>query len=198
MKESWPEGAAWAQELARRLQDRVATYEKASAAALRRKNAAHMLAEVVKGLEVVPGITPAMLMPFKDLQIFVADLERGRRHPWSAPISVGGTNQESVAETELRIWTIIVAMVLIDAGFARKKAYQKIEAAAASTGREMPWRTIQRWLLECERGSDPRLDMVRQRFDQFWVQLECRHGGLAHRCPESGGGNCADIKDLPS
>jgi hypothetical protein len=187
---SWPDAEEWRAALTERLRARASVYEEEPDPLLRRNKAIAFVAEISTFLKAMPGIKDSDLYPLKDLFIFSQDLDHGRSHPWSHPVSVGGTNYESAAKTEVRIWVVLTALVLIEAGYRPKAADQKVSQLLNASGREVGWRTIQRWRLAHEKGDDPRLGKVQDRYDQFWANLDCPHGSKMKACQASGGDRC--------
>jgi hypothetical protein len=186
----WGDADAWRKALVERMRRRAEIYELEPDPLLRRNKAIAMVGDISAFLKDLPGVQNSDLFPLKDLMIFSEDLDHGRSHPWAQPVNVGGTNYESVAQTEIRQWVILTSLTLIESGYGAKEADQKITALLAASGREVAWRTVQRWRLAFKRGDDPRLARVQQRYDEFWNNLGCAHGALQRACPASGGGRC--------
>lgn len=188
--------ADWAEFLVERLRARASEYATILDPSLKRNRSIAMVAEIVGFLKAVPGIRDSDLYPLKDLFIFSEDLDHGRSHPWAKPVSVGGTNFESVAKTEIRIWAVIACLALIEADWKPKAAVVRVAQHLRESGRPYNWRTVQKWYLACIQETDPRLARARQRHDETWRAMPCRHGGTQWNCPSAAGAHCADFPEL--
>jgi hypothetical protein len=93
----WPDPTDWVRRLNQEVSERWAIYEQDPDVLSKRKQAGMMLGQVVLYLRELPPFKNDTLMPLKDLLIFLSDLDRGRDHPWSAPVNFGGTNVTTTA-----------------------------------------------------------------------------------------------------
>ena len=89
----WPDPTEWVNHLHGVLSERYAIYEQENDLLLRRNKAAAMLGQVISSLLSLPPFkNDTAHLALKDLLIFLSDLDKGRDHPWSAPVNFGGTN----------------------------------------------------------------------------------------------------------
>jgi hypothetical protein len=127
----------------------------------KREIAMLILVEVVKTLRMHPRFsTGDEYLPLRDLMFFLADLNRGRDHPWSAPVNFGGTNLTTTAQAELKVWIKAAFAVLRGSNFKPVEAYKRIAAGLAANGlrdrkgKSLELRRVQRWCLEPPDGDD--------------------------------------------
>src|SRR5262249_29136770 len=142
---------------------------------LKRNKAGGMLGLVLSSLLELPAFkNDSVHLPLKDLMIFLSDLDRGRDHPWSAPVNFGGTNVTTTAQGELKTWVRAAFSVLSKNGFRPVEAYRRIASGLTDSGRSgrhgqpLRWQRVQAWCLE---PDTPRDQIVRPRVERWWAEL---------------------------
>jgi hypothetical protein len=101
----WPDPTDWVNRLHQEMAKRQTVYDAEPDPLLKRNKAASMLAFVLTALrELPPFMNSSVHLPLKDLQIFLADLDRGRDHPWTTSALPYGTNSTTTAQEELKLW----------------------------------------------------------------------------------------------
>lgn len=150
-------------------------YDAESDPLLKRNKAGGMLGLVISSLLELPAFkNDSVHLPLKDLMIFLSDLDRGRDHPWSAPVNFGGTNITNTAQGELKIWVRAVFAVLTKNGFKPVEAYRRIASGLTDSGRSgrkgapVRWQRVQRWCLEAETQHDHR---VNEKLLRWWTHF---------------------------
>lgn len=171
----WPDPNLWVQKLYDVLAERQGIYELEPDVLLKRNKAAAMLGQVISSLlELPPFASGTAHLPLKDLMIFLSDLDRGRDHPWSAPVNFGGTSVTTTARAELKIWVRAAFAVLIDNGFKPVEAYRHIASGLTKSGRksqsggDIPWRRVMAW---CREPATQRDQDIRDRIHRWWGQF---------------------------
>jgi hypothetical protein len=165
----------WVNRLYQAMAERQAVYDAEADLLLKRNKAGAMLALVISSLLELPAFKNASLhLPLKDLLIFLSDLDRGRDHPWSAPVNVGGTNITTTAQAELKTWVRAACGVLNANGFKPVEAYRRIASGLSGSGRSgrqggpVRWQRVQAWCLETETPRDQR---VREKLEGWWADV---------------------------
>lgn len=186
---AWPDPTDWINGLTHDLTHRIAAYESETDADLKRNKAAGYIGCIAGHLGLLPAFrNNDLLMPIKDLLIFMHALEHGGSgHPWTKPVNYGGTNAETLAETEVRVWVVMGVWSLLEGGYSKNKAYKYLARAMTESGRTskgQPYshRNIQRWWLAYENGTDPRLEKVQEHIENYWAKMPCPHGRRMYEC----------------
>lgn len=171
-KPVWPNPTEWVNRLYHELAERQAVYDAETDPLLKRNKAGGMLATLLGSLLELPAFkNESVHLPLKDLLIFLADLDRGRDHPWAAPVNFGGTNVTTASKSELKIWVRAAFHILTDSGFKPVEAYRHIAdglTASGRTGRKgnsVRWQQVQTWCLEQETKRD---EVIRQKLQAWW------------------------------
>jgi hypothetical protein len=105
------------------------------------------------------------------LLIFLSDLDRGRDHPWSAPVNFGGTNITTTAQNELKMWVRAANSVLQQNGFKPVEAARHIAMGLTKSGRtgranrEVQWKRVHEWCREDEAQLDRE---IRETVERWW------------------------------
>lgn len=194
----WPEPNDWVNTLADEMRARLEVYEAESNFELKRNKAAAYLGRLSDHLQQLPPFKSTdLLVPIKDLLIFIHSLESGSGHPWAKPQNFGGTNAETVAETEVRIWVVMGVWSLIEGGYRANAAYKFLAQAMTASGRGRKGKTfshrnVQRWWLAYAKRTDPRLDRVDQHITNYWAAMPCPHGHKMFDCPSSENLRCSE------
>ena len=171
----WPDPTEWLNRLYQEMSERQANYEAEPEVLLKRNKAGGMLAVVVHSLMELPAFENSSAhLPLKDLLIFLSDLDKGRDHPWSAPINFGGTNITATAQAELKLWVRAAFCVLKESGLKPVEAYRRIAFGLTRSGRTgrqgkpIRWQRVQAWCLETEtpNGRD-----VREKMERWWLSF---------------------------
>lgn len=172
----WPEPSDWVNRLHAGLEKRQADYEFESDQLVRRNKAALMLGFVIESIRELPAFKdPSSYMALKDLLIFLSDLDRGRSHPWAAPVNFGGTNITTTAQGELKLWIRATYSLLIGNGFRAVEAYRHIAAGLNKSGRtarngsQISWRHVQRFCLDPGNKMDSR---IRIKLGAWWLEFQ--------------------------
>lgn len=172
----WPEPNDWVNRLYEAMAERQAIYDTETDPLLKRNKAGGMLGLVILSLLELPAFkNDSVLYPLKDLLIFLSDLDRGRDHPWSAPVNFGGTNITTTAQGELKIWIRAAFAVLTANGFRTVEAYKRIADGLNKSGRRgrngklVRWQLVQRWCLEPESLHDHH---VREKVERWWADFQ--------------------------
>jgi hypothetical protein len=158
----------WAKLLHQSMEEYRTKYDAESETLKKRKIVGEMLGELWIALKAIPEFQKSdhALLPLKDLVFFLKDLELGKRHPWSMPLDIGGTNISSTAHRELRSWVKAVFNVLRQDGFKPKEAYVRIADGLAASGRKsakgvpIGWRLVQAWCREEDTEIDSYLKPI--------------------------------------
>ncbi|MCA1748626.1 MAG: hypothetical protein LC634_03535 [Sphingomonadales bacterium] len=159
----------------------------------KRNKAAAYIGCIAVHLRELPHIkgTDAMV-PIKDLIVFIQALESGSGHPWAKARNFGGTNAETAAETEVRVWVVMGVWSLLEGGYRKTDAYRYLAKALHESGRKKSWRTVQRWWRAYESKSDPRLEIVDHHIQDYWAKMPCPHGFHMYQCKISSDGRCRE------
>jgi hypothetical protein len=168
------------------LHDRMASaqklYESEQAPLRRRRIAEGMLAEVLNYLLMHPRFSSSFVhLPLKDLLLFLSDLERGRKHPWSEPGFPFGTNIATSSQSKLKLWVKAAFALLKRNGFEPVEAYRRLSAGLTETGRtgrkgaNVRWQSVQTWCREPESTNQA---LVQQRIDESWNEFQRQHSSL--------------------
>ncbi len=175
----WPDPTEWVNRLYQSLAKRQADYEAETDTLIKRNKAAGMLGQVMRSLLELPALrNDSVHLPLKDLLIFLADLDLGRDHPWSAPVNFGGTNITTTAQAELKAWIRAAFTILREADFKPVEAYRRIADGLSRSGRTgrrgrpVRWQRVQTWCLEAEA---PRDALVRERVMTWWAEFRAQH-----------------------
>jgi hypothetical protein len=178
----WPDPTDWINRLYQGMLDRQVKYDAEPDILLKRNKAGGMLGLVVTSLLELPAFrNDSVYLPLKDLLIFLSDLDRGRDHPWSAPVNFGGTNITTTAQGELKIWVRAAFGVLKSNGFKPVEAYRRIASGLSASGRMgrkgklMRWQRVQAWCLESETARD---EQVRIKMERWWVDFRANDSNI--------------------
>lgn len=171
----WPDPTDWINRLYREMADRQLSYDAETDILLKRNKAGGMLGLVITSLLELPAFrNDSVYLPLKDLLIFLSDLDRGRDHPWSAPVNFGGTNITTTAQGELKIWVRAAFGVLRTNGFKPVEAYRRLATALTTSGRAgrngnpVRWQRVQAW---CSEAETPRDQQIRMKMERWWVDF---------------------------
>lgn len=175
-KPSWPDPTEWVNRLYQELAERQAVYNAEPDPLLKRNKAGSMLATLLGSLLELPAFkNDSVHLPLKDVLIFLADLDRGRDHPWAAPVNFGGTNVTTASKSELKIWVRGAFHILTESGFKPVEAYRHIAdglTASGRTGRKgnsVRWQQVQTWCREREMKRD---EAIRQKLEAWWSDYQ--------------------------
>lgn len=178
----WPDPNDWVNHLHGVLSERYAIYVQEPDLLHRRNKAAAMLGQVISSLLSLPPFkNDTAHLALKDLLIFLSDLDKGRDHPWSAPVNFGGTSITTTAQGELKIWVRAACSVLKVNGFKPVEAYRRIASGLTSSGRTgrggkpVRWQTVQTWCLESESSRD---QQVREKLEVWWIDFRAQSAGV--------------------
>ena len=145
----------WVRDLHSALAELAAIYNDEEDTQSKRSQAGLMLGRVIESLLQLQTFKSAeVLLPLKDLLIFLSDLERGRDHEWSSPVNFGGTSVNTTAESELQAWVHAAHVFLIGSGFQPVASYRRIADGLNRSRRvtrhnkAFTWQLIQRWCLD--------------------------------------------------
>lgn len=195
----WRDQTDWLQNLVTELEQRIKIYDAEPDVELKRNKAAAYMGSIAGHLQEIPPFKGTdLLVPLKDLLIFIHSLESGSGHPWAKPNNFGGTNSETVAETEVRIWVVMGVWSLLEGGYRKNQAYKYManamtESGRTSKGRPFSHRNVQRWWLDYEFQRDDRLAKVQGHIENYWAEMPCPHGQLMFHCTSNGNGiRCAN------
>lgn len=171
----WPDPTEWVNRLYQAMAERQAVYDAECDPLLKRNKAGGMLGLVISSLLELPAFkNDSVHLPLKDLMIFLSDLDRGRDHPWSAPVNFGGTNITNTAQGELKIWVRAACGVLRQNGFKPVEAYRRIANGLTDSGRSgrngkpVRWQRVQAWCLESETERD---HQIREKLQRWWADF---------------------------
>lgn len=198
----WPDPSTWAKALVAELQLRVAAYEAEPDFELKRNKAGNYIGAIAGFLQELPPFKGKdLLVPIKDLIIWIKALEDGSGHPWTKARNFGGTNAETAAETEVRVWVVMGVWSLLEGGYRRNQAYKRLANSLTKSGRTrkgkpFPHRTVQRWWLAYEHKRDSRLEVVDRHIRRYWAEMECPHGRGMFDCPSTAEGRCAAWREV--
>lgn len=174
----WPEPTDWVNRLYLAMAARQVVYDAENDALLKRNKAGAMLGLVLSSLLELPAFkNESVHLPLKDLMIFLSDLDRGRDHPWSAPVNFGGTNRTTTAQSELKTWVRAACCLLQDNGFKPVEAYRRIASGLTKSGRSgrkgkpVRWQRVQAWCLEDEAWRD---HQVREKVERWWADVRAQ------------------------
>lgn len=193
----WPDPSGWVNALVAELRVRIDAYEAEPDWELKRNKAGNYIGTMAGYLQELPPFKGKdLLVPIKDLLIWIKALEDGSGHPWTKARNFGGSNAETAAETEVRIWVIMGVWSLLEGGYRRNQAYKRLANALSASGRgkrgkPFPHRTVQRWWLAYELKRDPRLEVVDRHIQRYWAEMECPHGQRMFECSSTAGGRCS-------
>jgi hypothetical protein len=190
----WPDPTEWINRLYQSLAKRQDDYDAETDIVVKRIKAAGVLGQVVRSLlELPPFRNESVHLPLKDLLIFLSDLDRGRAHPWAAPVNFGGTSATTTARSELKIWVRAAFAVLRANEFKPVEAYRRIAAGLTKSGRAgrggepVRWQLVQAWCREAETQHDRN---VREKLEAWWVDFRSENfsnrpvDGLGKPIPE--------------
>lgn len=195
---NWPDPTAWVQGLESDLVHRIEMYEAETDWELKRNKAAAYIGCIAGHLQELPALKGWDLMvPVKDILIWVKALEDGSGHPWTKARNFGGSNAETAAETEVRVWVVMGVWSLLEGGYGRNKAYKILAKAMTESGRgrkgkPFSHRNIQRWWLAYELKRDRRLEIVDRHIQNYWAKMPCPHGHSMYDCPSSANRRCSE------
>jgi hypothetical protein len=171
----WPDPTDWVNRLYQAMAERQAVYDAETDQLLKRNKAGGMLGLVLSTLLELPAFkNDSVHLPLKDLMIFLSDLDRGRDHPWSAPVNFGGTNITTTAQGELKIWVRAACGVLRGNSFKPVEAYRRIASGLTNSGRSgrngnpVRWQRVQAWCLEAETQRDSH---VKEKVERWWADF---------------------------
>lgn len=174
--------STWADRLYKAMAERQAAYGTGGDLLLKRNAARDMLGLVISFLMELPGFNKESVhLPLKDLMIFLSDLDRGRDHPWSAPVNFGGTNITNTAQGELKMWVRAAFEVLRENGFKAVEAYRHIAKGLDNSGRSgrkglpVRWQLVQQWCRESETQSD---HQIRETLQYWWADFRAATAGI--------------------
>jgi hypothetical protein len=196
--EDWPDPTDWIVNLTRELRHRVEIYEAESDFELKRNKAAAYVGAIAHFLQQLPPFKGKdLLVPIKDLLIFVKALEDGSGHPWAKARNFGGSNAETAAETEVRVWVVMGVWSLLEGGYRRNQAYRMLAKSMTDSGRGRKGkafspRNVQRWWLAYEQKRDRRLEVVDRHIQDYWAKMACPHGATMYECPSTQEGRCSE------
>lgn len=178
----WPDPTEWVNRLYQAMAERQAVYDAECDPLLKRNKAGGMLGLVISSLLELPAFkNDSAHLPLKDLMIFLSDLDRGRDHPWSAPVNFGGTNITNTAQSELKIWVRAAYGVLMQNGFKPVEAYRRIASGLTDSGRSgrngkpVRWRRVQAWCLEAE---TPRDRHIKEKLERWWSDVRAQTAAI--------------------
>lgn len=163
----------WGSRLYVQLAGRRAVYDAEKDELSKREQAGAMLADIISALMELPTFkSDTVHMPLKDLLLFLADLKRGRDHPWATKSMPSGTNVTTASQAELKSWVRAAYGLLRQNHFGAVEAYKHIANGLTKSGRNgrnkaqaLRWRLVQAWCAEEETPSDA---VTRERIHQFW------------------------------
>ena len=185
----WPDPTDWVNRLYEEMAQRQSVYDTETDPLLKRYKAGNMLGLVILSLLELPAFkNEPVVLPLKDLMLFLGDLDRGRDHPWSAPVNFGGTNITTTAQLELKVWVRAAFVVLRANDFKPVEAYRRIATGLTKSGRsgrnggDVRWQLVQRWCLESE---TPRHHRVREKVELWWADFRIQTS--AFNIDDSGG-----------
>lgn len=165
----------WFDALHERMASVQKQYESEQSPLRRRTIAKGMLAEVMNFLLLHPRFRTSLVhLPLKDLLIFLSDLERGRKHPWSEPGFAFGTNIATSAQSELKLWVKAAYALLRRNGFEAVEAYRRLSKQLTETGRtgrsgaNVRWQSVQQWCREPEAENQA---PIQKRIDEAWEEF---------------------------
>lgn len=194
----WPDPSGWINALEAELRQRFEIYEAEPDFELKRNRAAAYIGCIAAHLQILPPFKGKdLLVPIKDLLIWVKALEDGSGHPWSKARNFGGSNSETAAETEVRVWVVMGVWSLLQGGYKPNRAYKVLAKAMTDSGRGRkgkPFspRNVQRWWLAYEQQTDPRLAVVDRHIENYWASMPCPHGHTMNACPTTADNRCAE------
>jgi hypothetical protein len=177
----WPDPSDWIKRLHEEMAARQANYDAEPDVLLKRNKAGGMLGSVVQALMELPAFKEDMVhLPLKDMLIFLADLDRGRDHPWSAAVNFGGTNVTTTATAELKIWVRATYGILKRSGFRAKEACERIAMGLNENGRSgrngpVRWRLVQQW---CREEPVPARQHVQEKVDRWWTDFRAETANI--------------------
>lgn len=193
----WPSPTEWVNGLIEELRLRLDVYEAEQDFDLKRNKAAAYVGCLADHLQQLPPFKGTdLLVPLKDILIFVSALESGSGHPWAKPVNFGGTNAETVAETEVRVWVVMGVWSLLEGGYRPNRAYKYLARAMTESGRgrkgkPFSHRTVQRWWLDYAKRRDRRLEAVDRHIHKYWAAMPCPHGHKMFDCPSTPSRRCS-------
>ena len=178
----WPDPTDWVNRLHQTMTQLQVVYDAEPDVLLKRNKAGLMVGAVLAWLLELPTFkNDSVHLPLKDLMIFLSDLDRGRDHPWSAPVNFGGSNITTTAQSELKIWVRAAYGVLRENGFKPVEAYRRIASGLTDSGRSgrhgkpVRWQRVQAWCLEEETTRD---QQVREKLENWWVDFRAQDAGV--------------------
>lgn len=194
----WPDPTEWVKGLEAVLRQRLEAYEAETDWELKRNKAAAYVGCIAGYLQELPPFKGKdLLVPIKDLLIWVKALEDGSGHPWSKARNFGGSNAETAAETEVRVWVVMGVWSLLEGGYRRNQAYRILAKAMTDSGRGRKGKpfspsNVKRWWLAYEHKRDRRLEIVDRHIQDYWAAMPCPHGKTMYDCPSTANRRCSE------
>ena len=194
----WPEPTNWITGLAAELRARLDVYEAETDFELKRNKAAAYIGCLADHFQQLPPFKGTdLLVPLKDLIIFIKALEDGSGHPWTKARNFGGTNAETAAETEVRVWAVMGVWSLLEGGYRKNAAYKFMARAMTDSGRGRNGKpfshsNIKRWWLDYEFKRDRRLEVVDRHIQNYWAAMPCPHGHKMYGCHSTATLRCSE------
>jgi hypothetical protein len=182
--------------LVQQLKGRRAKFDSETSADGQRHQAALMISDIVVALQRLPDLSDLDLSPLKNTLMMFNDLEGGRAHPWSTPTNFGGTNRQTSAGMEMRLWVTMAQLVLIPVLSSGRAADKVVQAHLAATGRTYSLKTLEKWRKEFNDRHDARLRHVDKLLAEHWDSVRCKHGSNPLHCTTVDGEPCPDGKRL--
>lgn len=192
--------SAWLRQFVGELEERALAYESELDVQRKRVQAAHIVGCIAAYLKLIPAFRGSdCLLPVKDVLVFLHALDSGSGHPWAKPVNFGGTNRETKAETEVRVWVVMGVWMLMEAGYRPNAAYKYMANVMTVSGRRskggpFSHNNVKRWWHMYQNGGDERLQKVNEHIRDFWGQIPCIHGFSLPECQSSGGGRCVEMR----
>lgn len=172
---SWPDPTDWINSLYQEMSVRQSIYDQEVDPLLKRNKAGGMLGAVIAHLMALPAFkNDSVHLPLKDLMIFLSDLDRGRDHPWAAPVNFGGTNITTTSQAELKIWVRATYAILLGSGCKPVQAYRRIADGLTSSGRTgrngkaVRWQTVQTW---CRENCATHEEAIKEKLEKWWLDF---------------------------
>ena len=172
----------WVVRLHEAMAAKQAIYEAENDPHKKRRIARAILAEITSFLlELSVFKDDSAHFPLKELIFALSDLDRGRAPALLAPSNSGGTNITDHAKSELKFWVRAVFNVLIQNGFKKKEAYERIANGLTKSGRSfrngnsIRWRNVQSW---CREDETQPYAAMRERVEQWWSDFYNQIAGI--------------------
>jgi hypothetical protein len=179
---------AWVESLKAMLVEEHVQYAKLTDPAKQRDKASLIVGKVAMMLVIHPIIGKQRVLALRDISQFFADLSHGRKHPWSIPVNVGGTNIMLSSRKELKGWVRGVFHLLVKNGYRTKEAYVEIASGltkygrTSRGGRPFRWQLVQQWCREVVEHKDEPLVRRVQAIWDAWAEgifAETKNDGLS-------------------